>query len=438
MSLKMILFVITLSPWLWYHFCLWLTHPNIVRNQEYGKGAKYRHLLDIYLPPIRSKENKLYPVAIILGGGAWIIGYKFWSTLIARRLSLRNILVVVPDYRNFPQGNIIDMKNDLKLVLAWTVEFVHLYHGDSTNIILIGHSAGAHILMCSMLDLYLETETDPVYKLLSDCSSAIQSPVVQANSMNGAKVECSVWRNVQSAPNSPDEKQNHDNVTLVTTTLAAVEDEYTSSTLTPCSACDENYQLTDFLSRVRLFIGISGAYDLEGLSAHLHSRGLDASILAWICDGDIKHYSPTTQIPLLAAQIEQCSFGYLATNGEGRGISEVYRAFSRFPPVLLLHGSSDSSIPPSASVDLAKALLSAGGSATVQLYDGWSHTYAVLEGPLSGDHRLVEDMISGITKALGERHCFVGRNESSNPYFEWKLTHPPTALLHLAKHLNPF
>ena len=406
----MILFVITLSPWLWYHFCLWLTHPNIVRNQEYGKGAKYRHLLDIYLPPIRSKENKLYPVAIILGGGAWIIGYKFWSTLIARRLSLRNILVVVPDYRNFPQGNIIDMKNDLKLVLAWTVEFVHLYHGDSTNIILIGHSAGAHILMCSMLDLYLETETDPVYKLLSDCSSAIQSPVVQANSMNGAKVECSVWRNVQSAPNSPDEKQNHDNVTLVTTTLAAVEDEYTSSTLTPCSACDENYQLTDFLSRVRLFIGISGAYDLEGLSAHLHSRGLDASILSWICDGDLVRYSPTLRIPVIADDVAStCKASITAPRFDETGgllngcvADQACKPFLRFPPVLLLHGSSDRSIPPSASVDLAKALLSAGGSATVQLYDGWSHTYAVLEGPLSGDHRLVEDMISGITKALGQ------------------------------------
>jgi len=171
----------------------------------------------------------------------------------------------------------------------------------------------------------------------------------------------------------------------------------------------------ELFRNIRLFIGISGAYDLEGLSAHLHSRGLDASILSWICGGDIKHYSPTLQIPLLAEQIKQRlsrdreAASLLDANSTLTGTvhaAQTYQLFSHFPPVLLLHGSLDRSIPPSASVSFAQALVLAGGSATVELYDGWSHTYAVLEGPLSGDHRLVEDMIRDISLSLGEGSNF--------------------------------
>ena len=36
-------------------------------------------------------------------GGAWIIGYKAWGSLLARRLSRYGVIVCCLDYRNFPQ-----------------------------------------------------------------------------------------------------------------------------------------------------------------------------------------------------------------------------------------------------------------------------------------------------------------------------------------------
>jgi hypothetical protein len=36
-------------------------------------------------------------------GGAWIIGYKAWGALLAKRLSLAGAVVCCLDYRNFPQ-----------------------------------------------------------------------------------------------------------------------------------------------------------------------------------------------------------------------------------------------------------------------------------------------------------------------------------------------
>ena len=36
-------------------------------------------------------------------GGAWIIGYKAWGALLARRISMAGAVVCCLDYRNFPQ-----------------------------------------------------------------------------------------------------------------------------------------------------------------------------------------------------------------------------------------------------------------------------------------------------------------------------------------------
>lgn len=66
----------------------WFFSPLILRNIEYGRGSKYRNLLDIYLPlPINpSKEDDEdsdekpkqfkdgFPVVIFVSGGAWTIG----------------------------------------------------------------------------------------------------------------------------------------------------------------------------------------------------------------------------------------------------------------------------------------------------------------------------------------------------------------------------
>jgi len=106
----------------WYHLLkYYLFSPLLLRNVEYGKGIRNRNLLDVYLPSkfydphstdSQSQQQHpidLVPVVIFVSGGAWTIGYKLWSAFTARGLSKHGILTVVPDYRNFPQGDIEDM-----------------------------------------------------------------------------------------------------------------------------------------------------------------------------------------------------------------------------------------------------------------------------------------------------------------------------------------
>lgn len=47
-------------------------------------------------------------------------GYKLWSALVARGLSHLGLVCVVPDYRNFPQGDVEDMMADIRAAIQWT------------------------------------------------------------------------------------------------------------------------------------------------------------------------------------------------------------------------------------------------------------------------------------------------------------------------------
>lgn len=62
-----------------------------------------RNLLDVYVPYRHWFNNGPVPVLVFITGGAYIIGYKAWGALLARRLSRMGVLVVCLDYRNFPQ-----------------------------------------------------------------------------------------------------------------------------------------------------------------------------------------------------------------------------------------------------------------------------------------------------------------------------------------------
>ncbi|KAL3908414.1 MAG: hypothetical protein SGARI_003075 [Bacillariaceae sp.] len=84
-------------------------------------------------------------LAHLVDGGAWIIGYKMWGTLLARTLVPFGIMVVIPDYRNFPQTNIEGMIQDADRAVEWTLRNIQKHGGDPNKVVICGQSAGAHI-----------------------------------------------------------------------------------------------------------------------------------------------------------------------------------------------------------------------------------------------------------------------------------------------------
>ncbi|XP_004514435.1 isoprenylcysteine alpha-carbonyl methylesterase ICME isoform X1 [Cicer arietinum] len=120
---------------------------KVKRSIVYGDQPRNR--LDLYLP-VDVSEPK--PVLIFVTGGAWIIGYKAWGSLLGLQLAERDIIVACIDYRNFPQGTISDMVNDTCQGISFVVNNIASYGGDPNRIYLMGQSAGAHISACALLE----------------------------------------------------------------------------------------------------------------------------------------------------------------------------------------------------------------------------------------------------------------------------------------------
>ncbi|KAK2994360.1 hypothetical protein RJ640_017872, partial [Escallonia rubra] len=112
-------------------------------------GDQPRNRLDLYLP---KDCNGPKPVVAFVTGGAWIIGYKAWGSLLGQQLSERDIIVACIDYRNFPQGTISDMVKDASQGISFVCNNIAEYGGDPNRIYLMGQSAGAHIAACALVE----------------------------------------------------------------------------------------------------------------------------------------------------------------------------------------------------------------------------------------------------------------------------------------------
>ncbi|KAI8541822.1 hypothetical protein RHMOL_Rhmol08G0091800 [Rhododendron molle] len=104
---------------------------------------------DLYLP---KNSDGPKPVLAFVTGGAWIIGYKAWGSLLGKQLAERDIIVACFDYRNFPQGTITDMVQDVLQGISFVCNNIVDYGGDPNRIYLMGQSAGAHISSCALLE----------------------------------------------------------------------------------------------------------------------------------------------------------------------------------------------------------------------------------------------------------------------------------------------
>eukprot|EP01134_Creolimax_fragrantissima_P004208 CFRG4208T1 len=165
---QMLAFILLLLP-AFLRILVWLLRSKrVLLNIRYGPNS--RNSLDIYQPtaegvdtlPANKTKNGV-PVIVFISGGAWIIGYKCWGALMGKEFSQHGVMFVTPDYRNFPQGRIVDMLEDTNLAMRWIFKNIHLYGGDPNQIFLVGQSAGAHI---SSLALLTEAERERRHKLL--------------------------------------------------------------------------------------------------------------------------------------------------------------------------------------------------------------------------------------------------------------------------------
>jgi len=120
-----------------------VSERGFVRHADIAYGEGTRGKLDVYVP--RGDSSTARPVVVFFYGGGWQSGRREDHLFIAEALCARGYVVVIPDYRLYPEVKYPAFIDDGARAVAWTAANIAKYGGDARALVLMGHSAGAHI-----------------------------------------------------------------------------------------------------------------------------------------------------------------------------------------------------------------------------------------------------------------------------------------------------
>lgn len=112
-------------------------------------GNDPRNKLDIYTPvdhPVHA------PVVVFFYGGSWNSGSRMDYDFVGEALASRGIVVVIADYRLYPQVRYPAFLEDSARAVGWAHEHAQDYGGDPGHLYVMGHSSGAYNAAMVALD----------------------------------------------------------------------------------------------------------------------------------------------------------------------------------------------------------------------------------------------------------------------------------------------
>ncbi len=125
---------------------------RLTADQAYGTHAL--NMLDIYQPKEQAKGT-----VIFFYGGCWGACTTFTRKhyrFVAQALTTRGYVVVIPDFRRFPEVLFPQMMEDGTAVVAWVSENIRRFGGRDHQVFLMGHSSGGHLAaMLTVNERYL-------------------------------------------------------------------------------------------------------------------------------------------------------------------------------------------------------------------------------------------------------------------------------------------
>jgi acetyl esterase/lipase len=102
--------------------------------------ATERGKMDIYRPA----GARALPVIVFFYGGSWQWGHRRDYSFIAALLAKQGFVVAVPDYRLYPEVKFPAFLHDCAAATAFVLKHAPEYGGNSGELFLLGHSAGAY------------------------------------------------------------------------------------------------------------------------------------------------------------------------------------------------------------------------------------------------------------------------------------------------------
>ncbi|MBO9644235.1 MAG: alpha/beta hydrolase [Pseudacidovorax sp.] len=132
-----------------------LAHAAPDRQLAYGPDPAQR--LDVYLPA----QPQGAPILVMVHGGAWMFGRpdapNVVDAKVAHWVRERGFVFVSVGYRLVPQVDVRAQAQDVARALAEVQRLAPDWHADADRLVLMGHSAGAHLVALLSADPSLAT-----------------------------------------------------------------------------------------------------------------------------------------------------------------------------------------------------------------------------------------------------------------------------------------
>lgn len=125
---------------------------NVFRPETAAVGGGQN--VDVYRPTKKPgglfafamADKEKAPVLLYVHGGGWIKGERTKVYNLPSYAKERGYLLVSIDYRPVPKTSIDGQVNDVVRTIRWTRANIERYGGDPNKIVIMGHSAGSHLV----------------------------------------------------------------------------------------------------------------------------------------------------------------------------------------------------------------------------------------------------------------------------------------------------
>jgi len=121
-----------------------LESTSPILNIRYSDESSNR--LDALCLDIYPAKGTNLPVLIFLHGGGWFRGDKSSVDLKPAAFNAHGFVFVSVNYRLIPEVEVNQQMQDVTRAVSWVKKNISQYGGDPSRLILLGHSAGAHMV----------------------------------------------------------------------------------------------------------------------------------------------------------------------------------------------------------------------------------------------------------------------------------------------------
>ncbi|MGZ5156640.1 MAG: alpha/beta hydrolase [Caldimonas sp.] len=119
----------------------------VLADLAYGNAARQR--VDVYLPAPGNAPPHGAPILVMVHGGAWMLGDKTSRGVVGAKLGhwvAKGWILVSVNNRLWPEAEPLAQAEDVARALAFVQRHAAAWGGDAKRLVLMGHSAGAHLV----------------------------------------------------------------------------------------------------------------------------------------------------------------------------------------------------------------------------------------------------------------------------------------------------